>query len=43
MRDQRGGPNRRMRLLALLLALLLAGPVAALLLEGALRVLSLAW
>ena len=43
MRDQRGGPNWRMRLLALLLALLLAGPVTALLLEGALRVLSLAW
>ena len=43
MRDRRGGPNRRMRLLAVLLALLLAGPLTALLLEGALRVLSLAW
>ena len=43
MRDQRGGPNRRMRLLALLLALLLAGPLTALLLQGAVRVLSAAW
>ena len=43
MRDQRGGPNRRMRLLALLLALLLAGPLTALVLQGALRVLSAAW
>ena len=43
MRDQRGGPNRRMRLLALVLALLLAGPLTAMLLEGALQALSLAW
>jgi hypothetical protein len=40
MRDQRGGPNRRMRLLALVLALLLAGPLTALVLQGAVRVLS---
>lgn len=43
MRDQRGGPNRRMRLLALVLALLLAGPLTALVLQGAVRVLSAAW
>ena len=43
MRDPRGGPNRRMRLLALVLALLLAGPLTALLLEGALRVVDLAY
>jgi len=42
MRDQRGGPNRRMRLLALVLALLLAGPLTALVLQGAVRVLSAA-
>jgi hypothetical protein len=43
MRDRRGGPNRRMRLLALLLALLLAGPLVALLLQGAVRLLSAVW
>ena len=43
MRDRRGGPNRRMRALALVLALLLAGPLTALVLQGALRVLSAAW
>ena len=43
MRDQRGGPNRRMRLLALLLALLLAGPLTVLVVQGAVRVLSAAW
>ena len=43
MRDRRGGPNRRMRLLALVLALLLAGPLTALLVQGAARVLSVAW
>jgi hypothetical protein len=32
-----------MRLLALLLALLLAGPLAALLLQGAVRLLSAVW
>lgn len=40
MRDPHGGPNRRMRALALVLALLLAGPLTALLLQGAARVLS---
>ena len=43
MRDPRGGPNRRMRLLALLLALLLAGPLTGLLLQGAVRMLSSAY
>ena len=43
MRDKRGGPNRRMRLLALVLVLLLAGPLTALVLQGAARVLSAAW
>ena len=43
MRDRRGGPNRRMRLLALVLALLLAAPLTAAILEGLLRVLSAAW
>ena len=43
MRDPRGGPNWRMRLLALVLALLLAAPLTALVLQGALRALSLAW
>ena len=43
MRDPRGGPNRRMRLLALLLALLLAGPLTALVLQGAVQVLSAAY
>jgi hypothetical protein len=43
MRDKRGGPNRRMRVLALVLALLLAGPLTALLVQGAARVLSAAW
>ena len=43
MRDKRGGPNRRMRLLALVLALVLAGPLTAFLVQGAVRVLSAAW
>ena len=43
MRDKRGGPNRRMRVLALVLALLLAGPLTALVLQGAVRLLSAAW
>jgi len=43
MRDQRGGPNRRMRALALVLALLLAGPLTALVLQGALRILAAAY
>lgn len=43
MRNRRGGPNRRMRLLALVLALLLAAPLTAALIEGAARVLSAAY
>ena len=43
MRDPRGGPNTRIRLLALLLALLLAGPVAGYLLQGAVSLLSAAY
>ena len=43
MRDSRGGPNLRMRLLALLVALLLAGPLTFFLLQGAARVLDLAY
>jgi hypothetical protein len=43
MRDKRGGPNRRMRVLALVLALLLAGPLTALLVQGVARVLSAAY
>lgn len=37
MRDRSGGPNVRIRLLALVLALLLAGPLVLLLLQAALR------
>ena len=43
MRDPQGGPNRRMRVLAVVLALLLAGPLTALVLQGAARVLSAAY
>ena len=43
MRDPRGGPNRRMRALALVLALLLAGPLTALVVQGAARVVSAAY
>lgn len=42
MRDSRGGPNLRMRLLAIVVALLLAGPLTLLVLQAALRVLDLA-
>lgn len=42
MRDSRGGPNLRMRLLAIVVVLLLAGPLTVLVLQGALRVLGLA-
>jgi hypothetical protein len=42
MRDRSGGPNLRIRLLALVLALLLAGPLVLLLLSAARRVLGLA-
>ena len=43
MRDPRGGPDWRIRLLALLLVLLLAGPLTALVLRGALEVLAAVW
>ena len=43
MRDRRGGPNRLMRAVALLLALLLAGPLTVLLLTGLVRVVSAAF
>ena len=42
MRDSRGGPNLRMKLLALVVALLLAGPLTIFVLEAAKRVLELA-
>ena len=35
MRDRSGGPNLRMRLLALVVALLLAGPLTVYLVRGA--------
>ncbi len=43
MRDPRGGPNRRMKLIAVVVALLLAGPVAAYLVEGAASLVSAAY
>ena len=42
MRNSRGGPNLRMRVLAVLLALLLAGPLTIFLLQAAAKVLDLA-
>ena len=42
MRNSRGGPNWGMRLLAIVLALLLAGPLTILVIQGALRVLDAA-
>ena len=42
MRNSRGGPNWGMRLLAIVLALLLAGPLTVLVIQGALRVLDAA-
>ena len=42
MRDRSGGPNRRMRLLAIVLALLLAAPLTALIVQAAGRALGLA-
>ena len=42
MRNSRGGPNWGMRLLAIVLALLLAGPLTILVLQGAIRVLDAA-
>ena len=37
MRNRSGGPNWALRVLAVLLALLLAGPLTVLVLQGALR------
>ncbi len=42
MRNRSGAPNRRMRVLALVLCLLLAGPLTALLWSAALRVVDAA-
>lgn len=42
LRDRRGRPTARVRLLALVLALLLAGPLTLLLVQGATRLLRLA-
>ena len=42
MRNSRGGPNWQMRLLAVVLALLLAGPLTLFLLQAAAKVLDLA-
>jgi hypothetical protein len=42
MRDNRGGPNIRMRVLAVVLALLLAGPLTVFLIQAAAKVLDLA-
>jgi len=42
MRDSRGGPNLRIRLLALVVALLLGGPLTLFLLQGLSRLVDLA-
>ncbi len=42
MRDRSGAPNLRIKLLALVVALLLAGPLTVFLLQAAARVLDLA-
>ena len=42
MRDSRGGPNWRMRALAVLLCLLLSGPLTVLIFQVAARALELA-
>jgi hypothetical protein len=42
MRDQRGGPNLGLKLLALLVALLLAGPLTVFLLQALSKVVRLA-
>ena len=42
MRDRTGRPNLRIKLLALVVALLLAGPLTLLLLQAAAKVLDLA-
>jgi hypothetical protein len=43
MRDQTGGPNLRTKVLALVLALLLAGPLTALVVDALAWVLSALW
>lgn len=42
MRDSRGGPNLGIKLLAIVVALLLAGPLTLLVLRAAAKVLDLA-
>jgi len=42
MRNRSGGPNWRVRLLAIVLALLLAAPLTALVVQAGLRALDLA-
>ncbi len=42
MRDSRGGPNLRIRLLAIVVALLLAGPLTLFVLQALGKVLDLA-
>ncbi len=42
MRDRSGAPNRRVRALALLLVLLLGGPLTVLVVQAAAKVLDLA-
>jgi len=42
MRDRSGAPNRRVRALALLLVLLLGGPLTVLLVQAAAKALDLA-
>lgn len=42
MRDSRGGPNLRIKLLALVVALLLAGPLTLFILQALGKVLDLA-
>ena len=43
LRDSRGRPNLRVKVLAIVVALLLAGPLTFFLLQGAARVLDLAY
>ena len=42
MRDSRGGPNLRIKVLAIVVALLLAGPLTVFVLQAAAKVLGLA-
>lgn len=43
MRDRRGGPNLSLKLLALLVALLLAGPLTIFLLQALSKIVDLAF